>query len=39
MPAGLTTWQHSHGFGTARERQAGRRKRWVVGQVDVFTAI
>ena len=32
MPAhDLSTWQHSHDFGTARQQHAERRTRWVVG--------
>lgn len=27
----LSSWQHSHSFGTAAEQQAERRTRWVVG--------
>jgi len=35
----LSVWQHSHDFGTARERQAERRTRWVVALAFVAMVI
>ena len=35
----LSTWQHSHDFGTARQQQAERRTRWVVALTFVAMVI